>query len=174
MNRPLYQKYVLMALISLMAASVYFVTVTSAGLPPTVASHFNAAGVANGFMSKNNYTFSMLAISVGIPSFLVLMSLGLTKVPVSLINIPHREYWLSPERHAETIKIITGFMLFLACILVVFLSFVHWLVTLANAQQPPEMSGFSIYVGLIILLMLIGVWSLFLIRAFHLDDHQEK
>ena len=106
--------------------------------------------------------------------FLVLMSLGLTKVPVSLINIPHREYWLSPERHAETIKIITGFMLFLACILVVFLSFVHWLVTLANAQQPPEMSGFSIYVGLIILLMLIGVWSLFLIRAFHLDDHQEK
>jgi hypothetical protein len=106
-------------LIILIAAAIYFVTVSSAGLPPLVTSHFNAPGVADGFMTKENYTFT-------------------------------------------------------ACILVVFLSYVHWLVVLANAHQPPVLSGSGIYAGLIFLMLLIGIWSWVLIRAFHLNDHPKN
>ena len=174
MHRPFYQKTILTALIILIADAIYFVTVSSAGLPPLVASHFNASGVADGFMTKENYTVTMLAVSVGLPGFIALISLGLHKLPVSLINIPHREYWLSPERHADSMQTIKGFMDVLACILVVFLSYVHWLVVLANAHQPPVLSGSGIYAGLIFLMLLIGIWSWVLIRAFHLNDHPKN
>ena len=45
-------------LVSLVAAAV-FVWLTSAALPPVVASHFGPGGVANGFMGRGMYTTFM-------------------------------------------------------------------------------------------------------------------
>jgi hypothetical protein len=92
------------------------------------------------------------------------------KLPASLINLPHKEYWLQPEKREETFLTLSLFMSVLACFLLLFLSYVHWLVIQANKLQTPAMSIMNILVGMVIFLSLIGVWSLLLHRQFKLTD----
>jgi len=170
MNRPNFQKYINVALIVLLALAIGFVTATTQSLPSVVASHFDASGVANGFMDRQSYWVSMLAVIVGLPGLMVLTAMGFSKIPVSMINIPHREHWLAPERSALTLQILQSFMTVLACCILIFLSFVHWLVVLANQEQTPALTGHGVYVGLFVFLIFIGVWSWLLHRQFQLKD----
>src|SRR5664279_3490148 len=81
-----------------------FVWLTSGELPPVVASHFGPGGTANGFMGKGMYIAVMLAVVVAVPA-LVGMSGQLVRVlPVQLVNLPNKQYWLAPERRAATIE----------------------------------------------------------------------
>lgn len=170
MNSPTFQKYIHFALITLMVIAVVFVFATTQSLPAVVASHFDAAGVANGFMNRESYLITMLGVILGLPGLMVLTAMGFSKIPISMVNIPHREYWLAPERSAMTLQALKSFMWVLACLILVFLSFVHWLVVLANQQQTPAMSSNGIYTGLIVFLVLIGIWTWLLQRKFQLKD----
>ena len=69
-------------------------------LPEKLATHFDAAGNANGWMSKRGFfafQFAMLAI-MGLA--FCLLPQWLNRVPNALINLPHKAYWLAPERRA--------------------------------------------------------------------------
>lgn len=170
MNRLHNQNYFHAALFILMAGAVYFVITTTTSLPLLMASHFNAEGIADGFMSQEGYTNTMLALIVLVPGLLALTPLGMRKLPANLINIPHKEYWLTPERRELTFQTLHRFMSVMACFLLLFLSYVHWLVIQANERQPPVMSVLNIVLGMIVFLLLIGGWSLLLHRQFKLSD----
>jgi hypothetical protein len=170
MNRLHNQNYFHAALFILMAGAVYFVITTTTSLPLLMASHFNAEGIADGFMSQEGYTNTMLALIVLVPGLLALTPLGMRKLPANLINIPHKEYWLTPERRELTFQTLHRFMSVMACFLLLFLSYVHWLVIQANERQPPAMSVLNIVLGMIVFLLLIGGWSLLLHRQFKLTD----
>jgi len=170
MNNPGIQKYMNVALLVLMTLAMGFVITTTQSLPAVVASHFNASGVANGFMDRQSYLISMLAVIVGLPGLMILTAIGFSKIPVSMINIPNRAHWLAPERSALTLQILQSFMTVLACCILIFLSFVHWLVVLANQEQKPALTGHGVYVGLFVFLIFIGVWSWLLHRQFQLKD----
>ena len=82
------------------ACAAAFVWLTSSGLPPLVASHFGAGGVANGFMTRTVYTRFMEAFVIGLPAFMVLVSLYAVGNARARLNMPNRDYWLAPERRA--------------------------------------------------------------------------
>lgn len=174
MDKLFKQKYIYLSLFVLMTLAIYFVTSSSTNLPPQMASHFNAAGIADGFMSKESYTYTMLAVVVGVPGLLALMPLVLGKLPPSLINIPHREYWLASDKQASTFQTLKVWMGVLACFHLIFLSYIHWLVVQANQQQPPAMPAPDLYLGLIFFLLLIGIWSMLLLRQFKLSDAKKS
>jgi uncharacterized membrane protein len=173
MNGLGFQKYINAVLVVLLALALGFVITTTQSLPNVVASHFNASGVANGFMDRQSYLISMLAAIIGLPGLMSLTGMWFSKLPVSMINIPHREHWLAPERSALTLQALQTFMTVLACCIVIFLSFVHWLVVLANQEQTPALTGHGVYVGLILFLFVIGVWSWLLHRQFQLTDQDQ-
>lgn len=72
-------------------------------LPDTVASHFDAAGRPDGHSSKQ----SLLAVTLILGAGILLLFLGLDwlvrRLPASMVNLPHREYWLGPERREATL-----------------------------------------------------------------------
>lgn len=173
MNRLHNPNYLNAALFILMAGAIYFVITTSTNLPLQMASHFNAEGNADGFMSQEGYTSTMLALIVLVPGLLALTPLGMRKLSADLINIPHKEYWLTPERRELTFQTLHRFMSVMACFLVLFLSYVHWLVIQANERQPPAMSVLNIVLGMIVFLLLIGCWSLLLHRQFKLTGQTQ-
>lgn len=71
-------------------------------LPDCLASHFNAAGMANGWQTKPAF-FTAYAVSVFLAAFMFLgLPYLIAVLPASLINLPHKDYWLAPERSAET------------------------------------------------------------------------
>ena len=103
--------------------SAVFVWLTSLSLPEYVASHFVSSGQANGFMPRIIYVRLMVVMVVVAPFLMAyLPSLSLNK-PDARINLPNREYWLSPERRQETINKISRSMKGAALFMAVFLSY---------------------------------------------------
>lgn len=105
-------------------------------LPARVATHFDGQGEPNGFSSKIEYSLLML----GSQSAVCLLFLGLgplVKVlPVSLVNLPNREYWLAPERKAETVKRVNFGMLIMGISTLLFLMAIDHLICLHNLGVP--------------------------------------
>ena len=75
-------------------------------LPDRVASHFGASGQPDAWSSKESfvkiYFFVIAFIAVLFPG----IGLILGKIPASLINLPNKDHWLSPERREETIAVL--------------------------------------------------------------------
>ena len=71
---------------------VAFILSTTSNLPENIASHFNGAGVPNGFMTQKSYLISMLVFAIGIPAVIVGgISVALPSAQSS-INIPNKNY----------------------------------------------------------------------------------
>ena len=141
--------------------------------PDLVAIHFNAAGAPDGWASKwmNALFFSGLFL------FLNLVYGGLPalirKIPVSLINVPNREYWFAPERKESAYKIVTVFLAELAVFTNIFLAGIGILLFYANktGQAAPPVAFFALMGAMFICIVL---WIIHLIRAFRLPKPAGK
>ena len=72
-------------------------------LPDRVASHFNAAGVPDGWQSKGTAFIAHLGLVLGIALVILpLVCLLVRFGPASLINMPHKEYWLAEPRERDS------------------------------------------------------------------------
>jgi uncharacterized membrane protein len=150
----------------LLAGGAAFVKLTSHSLPDVVASHFDGSGAANGFSARSAYVALMLLFTVGMPALLVVISaLGLT-TRARGINLPNRDYWLAPERKAETVAWLNRHMVRFAGVLAVFLCYVHWLVVRANEAKPPHLSTPWITSGLVAFVVFALIWTRLLVRHF--------
>jgi uncharacterized membrane protein len=145
-------------LLLVIAIGAVFFFASSSKLPPVVASHFAAGGAANGFMPKGAYIPFMAIMALGLPLAIGLL-LGLGRyLPASLINLPNRNYWLSPERIDETRQYLGRQGGVFSALLLVFMCFVHWQVVQANLLQPPRLSERPFVVGLILFILATAVW----------------
>src|SRR4051812_37480429 len=93
----------------LFAAVVYIcvthtvaVIMTARSLPETVASHFNVSGAADGHMGRDAYVASMVAAGVLISLLMFALTALSPRLPRSMVNIPHRDYWLSKTMISQT------------------------------------------------------------------------
>ena len=143
----------------MLGAAAAFVAATSRMLPPLVASHFDAAGRANGFMPRTGYTIFMLAMTVALPAFLALCLEMTRRIPPRLINLPHRDYWLAPERSDESLDYLRTHSLRFAGLLAAFLCVVHWLVVAANLEVPPLLPTATMVAALVLFGAATIVWT---------------
>jgi len=108
-------------------------------LPPFVASHFGGQGHPNGWMSRDvSLIFQlcllalMLAVFFGIPKLL-------RRLPVSMINLPHKEYWLAPARAEESLRDFEKRFNLFGLAVIAFQTAVLQLVYQANISQDPRL-----------------------------------
>jgi uncharacterized membrane protein len=151
-----------LAFMLVVAGATAFVWLTSLGLPNLVASHFGASGEANGFMPRSFYVLFMLGFVIGVPVLLVLVTSFAMGHPKARINLPNREYWLAPERRAETVAVLRAGVRWFGGLLVLFLCYAHWLVVRANQSAPARLAESWFIGGLVAFLVatLVGVWLL--------------
>lgn len=154
------------AFLSLLFAGATFVWHTSASLPPVVASHFGSNGAADGFMPRDTYVAMMLVIAVGLPLLIAFLPGALASRGGKNLNIPHREYWLAPERRENTITFLRLHGQWFAAALALFLGHVHWLVVQANMLRPPQLSTFGMVAGLVAFFVFLGSWLVVLFARF--------
>ncbi len=109
-------------------------------LPGLVATHFNAAGRADGWMPREaQLTFHVLFV-LGLTGFFVVGAFSLARLPRALINLPHREYWFAPERQETTRRQLTDMMLASACGVLAFFLFLFQRVYQANLDGTHRLS----------------------------------
>lgn len=106
-------------------------------LPDRVATHFNWNGVPDDWMTKSAATALMLAMQLLVPWFLVGITAMTAWMPVSLINIPHREYWLAPERRRESLAFLNRELAGIALAVAWFMAAVSHLAFEANIAGGP-------------------------------------
>jgi serine/threonine-protein kinase len=151
---------------ALIAGAVGFTYLTGRSLPDVVASHFDGAGRASGYLPRTLYLVIMLVITASVPLLLVVIPNRALSRPDARINLPNRSYWLAPERRDETVRLLWQQMTIFAALVTLFLCYTQWLVVRANSRTPPSLDSQSFLVGLVVFLARTFSWVLQLLRRF--------
>jgi uncharacterized membrane protein len=151
--------------IALLALAILFVISTVSQLPPMVASHFDAAGQANAFMSRSGYTRFVLCLALGLPLAIVAI---LTAVysRASDLKLPNRDYWMAPQRIDRTRAFLVAHGVWFGSLLVILACFVHWLELTANRAQPPHLSNSMFAAVMMAFLLATTAWIAVLMVTF--------
>jgi uncharacterized membrane protein len=141
--------------------------ITSSGqLPERVASHFNFEGQADSWTSRPVYLALMAVWGLGISWLLMSVAWMIRRLPASVINLPHRDYWLAPERRQQTSDDVQQRMLWFSCLTLAFCLGIHYLVVDANQQQPSRLSQL-VWAWLGVYLVALGAWLAMLLRHYY-------
>jgi len=143
-------------LVLLAAAGVAFVLVTSAQLPAIAATRFDLGGAPNVFMTRQGYRWLMGFLVGFVPLLVAFLPALIGSRWPQLLNIPNRDYWLAPERRAETLASVGSRTMLLAAVMIALMCFTHWLVLEANAAVPMKLAGTPLVVG-------VGAFAIFVI-----------
>jgi len=136
-------------------------------LPETMASHFSANGAPNGWQPKQAFFLlaSVVIAMTTLPSFLVPRLLG--SLPASLVNLPHKDFWLAPERREETTRYFRSQMAWFGCALLFLL--LYAISQAINANLPGirhfDAQGMWYVLGGFMLFTL--VWTIYFLRHFY-------
>jgi uncharacterized membrane protein len=135
------------------------VVLTLGRLPAVVASHFDAAGVPNGWSSRPAYAGLLVAIGVLLPLSISVLIRILTRQGPARLNIPARDYWTRPEHGPEAVRRVRAYVWWLGCIMAGTALLIHLLVLDAHAHQPPRLSTSGIFLVLGAVLLGIAGWA---------------
>ena len=150
-------------IVVLAAAFVWF---TSRSLPNLVASHFGAHGIPNGFMRRDPYVIVIICLCIALPLLVTVPLNFALRNPDMMINVPHREYWLAPQRRADTVDFVRRQMTRFGLALLAFICYVHWLVVKANEQIPPRLSSVAFVSALVMFAGFVTVWMAIFFNRF--------
>jgi hypothetical protein len=160
MNRPM------IALILLYGVAVAQLAWLGPQLPERVATHYDAAGNPNGWMTRDGtIAFHLGMLGVTALAFAAAPML-LGRLSPALINIPNREYWLAPERVEGTVDTLRRWMLALGCGAVLLMMAIAQLNFRANLEPMPRLSGTGLLACVAGFLVYLTGWIVALYRRF--------
>lgn len=151
-------------MLAIMAA--LFVIVTSAQLPSVVGAHFNFRGDSDGWLARENYLALMVIFVLAYPALMTLAFTWLPRKYPSLVNIPHRDYWLAPERRDDSLKYLATQGCWFSCLLLLTVAGVHYVIVVGHWTQPPTLPlrlFFSLLGGFGVALI---IWTIKFLRRF--------
>ena len=101
-------------------------------LPERVATHFGTDGQPNHWMSRTGSTSLLAGLQLGVPLFLVGVTSLARRLPNSMINIPHKDYWLHPDRREASLAHMGGMLAWIAVMTSILMILTGHLTFLAN------------------------------------------
>ena len=101
-------------------------------LPAEVATHYGIDGQPNDWMSRASAILMLCGFQIGIPFILIAVTSLASRLPNSMVNIPHRHYWLHPDRRTATLARIGNMMGWTAVMSAIFMITIGHLTFRAN------------------------------------------
>jgi uncharacterized membrane protein len=108
-------------------------------LPGRLASHFAASGVPNGWMTKAQFFIIYAALILPAAAVEFWVSHSIAKKPDARLNLPNKEYWLAPERRADTFAYFDSFFAWYGSAFLFVEVFAMGLAMRANFDTPPQL-----------------------------------
>ena len=142
-----------MTFVSLLVLLLAFVWVPGVPLPETVATHFDGAGQANGFMSRGGYHWFMTALVLFVSLTATWFPIWLISRSESLVSLPNKDYWMSTERKGESMAFLNRWHLRLGILVLGLMAYAHWLVVKANQATPALLKSDHLKIGVLIFLL---------------------
>lgn len=151
---------------SLLAAGVLQCVHDFPLLPERMASHFAASGSANGWMTKPQFflvygvvILPALALEFWVPR-------RIARTSGDRLNLPNKEYWLAPERRADTFAYFESFFAWYGCVFLLLEVFAMGLAMRANFQSPPRLPTGPIVSAIVGFVLFNVVWIVAMFRRF--------
>jgi uncharacterized membrane protein len=135
-------------------------------LPELVAQHFDAAGHANGWASRESFFVFSWALLLGLSAIFMLTPRMLRRIPASMINLPHKGYWLAPERKDESLRFIEREMQWMGVLTIAFILLVLHLAIRANLNPAHRLENVAFMALLVGFLIATAAWIIRLYRRF--------
>jgi uncharacterized membrane protein len=135
-------------------------------LPTRVAVHFGAGGAANGWGTKDGFfttlgiTYLILVVVFGALPLLFRLT------PDSMINLPNKEYWLSPERREETHDRLANQMLFVGGMAILLLDAIFYLCFQANISDKPALNPDMLWILIGVFFAVSIAWTINMLRSY--------
>lgn len=139
----------------------------AATLPDPVASHFNAAGRADGWSPKSEYLAFNLLFVAGMATLFLFVNWSLGKVPPAMMNLPNKDYWLAPERRTATLDAIQQQMEWLAAATLAFLLGINQLTIEANLASATALPARTFWLLFGAYMAFMVIWLIWLLRKWY-------
>jgi uncharacterized membrane protein len=128
-------------------------------MPFVMATHFGSNGAPNGWQNQAAFfTLELLLLSV-----CILLAFGIPllirSLPMSMLNVPNKEFWMSPERREQTLAFFRSQFAWFGCVFLAFLLIVNELVFAANQTNPRQLNSTEFTAALIAFLLFVAVWT---------------
>jgi hypothetical protein len=138
--------------------------------PDTMAAHFNIQGSPDRFVHKAE--FFRFQVQTLLVVFLVSLPFQFLfrVLPPGGINMPHREYWLAPERRAGTLDRLNSFGTVLFGIILLTVQAAFEISAYANLQTPIMFNASLMTAIMAASLLLVLVMLVLLILSFRLPQ----
>ena len=134
-------------------------------LPDSMASHFGPSGRPDGWQSRAAFFATFGGVGFGTALLLLAIPTLLRHIPPSLINLPHRSYWLVPARIDEARRKLAHYMDWFAVAITLVLVVVLELVLRANVHRT-RLDESVMYPLLIGFFAFTIAWLVWLYRGF--------
>ena len=149
----------LLVLVAFIQFAYYYST-----LPDQIASHFNLKGQPDAWSNKNAVMLFHLVLIIFFAILFRFISRLTFKVPESLINLPNKKFWLSPERKNQTLNSLATFSIWLGNVLIIFLLVIFNLTYQANFSDNQQTYNF--WWALMLFVLANGYMIYHLIKRF--------
>jgi uncharacterized membrane protein len=141
-------------------------------LPENMATHFGAGGIPNGYMHKDGFIVFYLGFMFFLPGLLMAISVLVEKLPISLINIPNKKYWMAASRREKTVGSLARGIRMLGVMTGLFLIAIDQLVINANMVKPPALDERGTWLFLSAYVFAIISFLLWIIIRFRKPDKE--
>ncbi|MFN8359167.1 MAG: DUF1648 domain-containing protein [Candidatus Kapaibacterium sp.] len=164
MKKSVFYSVLLGELLLLAGCMMYFYPL----LPSTMAIHFGGDGQPNGWQAKESFYGFYALLVLGLSGLFLLLGTIMPKMPVSLINMPNKEYWFAPERAKASFGILTGFFERMTCALVLFLGLIFADTCFSNLQADVHLNSLTFFPLMAVFLGFLFWNVVWLLRQFNL------
>ncbi len=134
--------------------------------PAQMAAHFNIQGNPDRFASKTEFFWDQLQTLLTVVGVSLLPQLVFLVMPMQLINLPNREYWLAPERREETLSRLSSFAAIVFGIILLVIQAAFELSAYANLHAPVRFNAQSMLMIMVASFVVIGFLLFCLIVSF--------
>jgi uncharacterized membrane protein len=146
--------FVLLVFVGFLQARMF-----AASMPPVLATHFGGSGAPNGWQTQAQF-FTLEIVLLGV---CLLLAFGIPRLigmlPLSLVNVPNKEYWFAPERRDETLAFFKAQFAWFGCVFLGFLLIVNQLVFRANQTSPRHLDNTTFVITMFAFLAYVAIWT---------------
>ncbi len=162
------------AFLMIFAFSIIISFVSYLILPDEVAIHFGFGGKPDSWASKEVNLIATVAIQLIVFLVCYIPLRFLDAIPARYINIPNKDYWLSPENLPAAKNKLNSLMPQFGIATYLLFNMVLILTVDANLSDPVQLKGSIFLIGLAIYAVFIVLWLIRCILSFRLPESRNN
>lgn len=135
-------------------------------LPEQMASHFNALGLPTNWMAKSYFfdLYAGLVLLAALIEFLVFPLIAV--IPPWAFNLPHKQYWLAPDRIDETYRYLDSYFAWSGLVFLLLEVCIMHLVLEANLRPIPQLPMSNLLFLIVAFILINALSTTSLLRRF--------